>query len=171
MNQFKEIAPVQLMENPFHMIGKDWMVVAAERDSKINMMTASWGGLGVMWNKNVAFVVIRPQRFTKEFVDNSSTFSLSFYDEEYRQTLSYLGRVSGRDEDKVANSGLHPAHIKETPYFEEANIVLICRKLFSQPFDEANFIDTTIPNEMYPNKDYHTLYIAEISQVLVKTDY
>ena len=103
---FKEIKPEELQKNPFQMIGKEWLLVTAEKDGKANTMTASWGGVGVMWGRNVAFIVIRPQRYTKEFIDASDKLSLSVLDEEYRKTLSYLGSVSGRDEDKIGKSGL-----------------------------------------------------------------
>ena len=100
----KSIKPEELEKNVFHMIGKEWLLVTAEKEGKVNTMTASWGGLGVMWGKNVAYIVLRPQRYTKEFVDAGETFSLSVLDEEYRKTLSYLGTVSGRDEDKITKA-------------------------------------------------------------------
>lgn len=121
---FKEIKPEELQKNPFQMIGKEWLLVTAEKDGKANTMTASWGGVGVMWGRNVAFIVIRPQRYTKEFIDASDKLSLSVLDEEYRKTLSYLGSVSGRDEDKIAKSGLTVAHTDDVPYFAEANTVI-----------------------------------------------
>ena len=126
----KEIQPEQFDKNAFQMIGKDWMLVTAEKDGKVNTMTASWGGAGVMWGKNVAFVVIRPQRYTKEFIDASDTFSLSILDNSYRKTLNYLGTVSGRDEDKIQKSGLTVEHSGNTPYFKEANTVLLLKKLY-----------------------------------------
>lgn len=168
MSQFNETTPEKLESNPFTMIGKQWMLVTAEKEGKVNTMTASWGGLGIMWNKNVAFVVIRPQRYTKEFVDHADTFSLSFYDESFRKELAYLGNVSGRDEDKINNAGLTIHYHKNTPYFEEANTVIICKKLFNQTFDKSSFIDMDIPPHMYPEDDYHTLYIAEIKTILQK---
>ncbi|MBU5332176.1 MAG: flavin reductase family protein [Anaerocolumna aminovalerica] len=168
MNEFKEITAAQLEGNPFQMIGKEWMLVTAEKEGTVNTMTASWGGLGIMWGKNVAFVTIRPQRYTKEFVDFSDTFSLSFYDESYRKTLAYLGRVSGRDENKIEKSELTLAYDIGTPYFEEANTVLICKKLFAQPYSEESFIDKSIMPDVYPDKDFHTLYVADIIKVLVK---
>lgn len=167
MEQFKELSPTLLDKNAF-MLGKEWMLVTAEKDGKVNSMTASWGGFGIMWNKNVAFIVLRPQRYTKEFIDASDAFSLSFYNENYRQTLGYLGKVSGRDEDKVTKSGLTITHTDAIPYFEEANAVLLCKNLFAQTFEESNFIDTAILPASYPDKDYHTLYIAEVTKVLVK---
>lgn len=167
MNSLKEISIEKLDKNVFEMIGKQWMLVTAEKDGKVNTMTASWGGLGIMWGKNVAFVVIRPQRYTKEFIDNSDSFSLTFLGEEHRETLKYLGTVSGRDEDKIQKSSLTIEHIDKTPYFSEGEIVFKCKKLFNQYFDENSFVDKSILDKWY-NDDYHMLYIAEIEKVLVK---
>lgn len=163
-----EISVEKLEKTPFELIGKDWMLVTAEMEGRVNAMTASWGGMGVMWGKNVAFVVIRPTRYTKEFVDAAETFSLAFLDENYRKALNYFGTVSGRDEDKIAKTGLTVMHEGETPYFEEAGLVLICRKLYAQQYDPACFIDLESDEKWYPEKDYHTLYIAEIVKALKK---
>ena len=103
----------------------------------------------------------------KEFIDGTDTFSLSILGEEHRKTLSYLGTVSGRDEDKISKSGLHVEHEGVTPYFEEANTVMVCRKLFAQPLDPAGFIDKECDTKWYPQKDYHTMYVVEIEKVLV----
>jgi len=165
---FKEIKPEELQKNPFTMIGKEWLLVTAEKEGKANTMTASWGGVGVMWGKNVAFLVLRPQRYTKEFVDASKTFSLSVLDESFRKTYGYLGSVSGRNEDKIAKSGLTVVHEGETPYFEEANTVLVCRKLYAQEYRPECFLEEEPDKKWYPDKDYHTMYIAEIEKVLIK---
>jgi len=144
MKQFKEISAEELNESPFKMIGKDWMLVAAEKEGKVNAMTASWGGLGVMWNKNVAYVFLRPQRYTKEFVDSSEKFSLSFYDASHRETLQYLGSVSGRQEDKMAKAGLTLLEGEDAPCFVEARAVLICRKMYAQKFGSECFVDKSV---------------------------
>jgi len=170
MNQFKEILPEQLEENPFQLIGKEWMLITAGDSNKINTMTAAWGGLGIMWGKNVASVVIRPQRYTKEFVDREETFSLSFFNTNYKKQLNYLGSVSGRDEDKITKAGLTVLAPDGTPYFEEARLVLICKKLFAQPFDPACFLDEKQKKVWYPLEDYHTIYFAEITKVLQSVD-
>ncbi|MDE6896971.1 MAG: flavin reductase family protein [Lachnospiraceae bacterium] len=162
----REIRPEELQKNPFQMIGKEWLLVTAEKDGKVNTMTASWGGVGIMWNKPVAYVFLRPQRYTKEFVDQGETFSLSVLGEGYRETLRYFGSVSGREEDKITKSGLKVAHDGATPYFEEANTVMVCRKLYAQSYDPACFIDESLDEKNYPNKDYHVMYIAEIEKVL-----
>lgn len=168
MGMFKEIPAEEISGSPFKMIGKDWMLVAAEKEGKINAMTASWGGLGVMWNKNVAYVFLRPQRYTKEFVDSSETFSLTFYDESSRKKLQYMGSVTGRHEDKMAKSGLTAVSGEAAPYFEEAKVVMICRKKYAQSYDPECFIDKSLDGTFYPDKDYHTMYIAEIEKVLVR---
>ena len=102
-DNFIEITPYDIKNNTFTCIGKDGCLITAKKDNNINTMTAAWGGFGVMWNKNVVYIAIRPQRYTKEFVDNSDYFSLTFFDKEYKDKLMYLGTVSGRDEDKISN--------------------------------------------------------------------
>jgi flavin reductase (DIM6/NTAB) family NADH-FMN oxidoreductase RutF len=121
-----------------------------------------------MWGKNVAFAVIRPSRYTKRFVDQEEYFSLSFLDaKKYRKIQNYLGTVSGRDEDKIAKSGLTPVW-GDAPYFQDADVVLISRKLYAQSYTEESFIDRSNISECYPEKDFHTLYIGEVTKVLTK---
>lgn len=128
MSEFHEINPDKFIQSPFHLIGKVWQLIAAEKDGKVNAMTASWGGLGVMWGKNAAYIVIRPQRYTKEFVDSAQTFSLSFFGDCYRDMLTYMGTTSGRGEDKIAETGLSVLYDGKTPYFAEATAVMLCKK-------------------------------------------
>ena len=116
----------------------------------------------------MAFAFIRPQRYTKEFVDNADTFSLCFFGGEKMQELKYLGTASGRDEDKIAKSGLTLTHIDGVPCFEEATTVLICRKMYVQTLREDCFIDRAVMESSYPQRDFHDLYVAEIMKVLVK---
>lgn len=168
MNKFKQITPYELNQNIFKQIGKDWMLVTAHSNEHTNAMTASWGGFGVMWGKPVAFIVIRPQRYTKEFIDVSEKFSLTFFNEEYKKLLNYFGTVSGREEDKIATSKLTLNYENGIPYFEEAEIALICKNLFKQNLSENGFINEDLIGRWYPQKDFHTLYIAEIENVLIK---
>ena len=168
MKKFTEIKPEEFNKSPFQMIGKDWMLITAQKGEQVNTMTASWGGLGVMWGKNVAFTVIRPQRYTKEFVDNADTFSLTVMDSSYKKQLSYIGSVSGRDEDKISKCNLTVQYQDNTPYFEEGNIVLLCRKLYAQVFQPECFIAAELDKEWYPHKDHHTMYISEVKKILIK---
>ena len=164
----RERAAENINENIFKLIGKDWMLVAAQKDGKTNAMTASWGFAGVMWGKNCLITAIRPQRYTKEFIDGSDTFSITILPDGYRDTLNYFGSVSGRDEDKIAKSGLTVEKCENTPYFAEGKLVLICRKMFAQEIKAESFIDKEALEKWYTNNDLHTLYVAEIVKVLEK---
>lgn len=164
----KELNAEQLQDNPFKLIGKEWLLISAQKDNKVNTMTASWGGLGIMWAKEVAFIVIRSSRYTKEFVDASDTFSITVLDESYKKTLGYLGSVSGRTEDKIEKSGLTVKYSQETPYFGEGRVVMICKKLFAQEMTPESLTEAGLEEQFYSDKDYHTMYVAEIKQVLVK---
>ncbi len=168
MAKFEELSPDEFKKSPFKIIGKAWMLVTAKKDNDVNTMTAGWGGLGVMWGKNVAFVVIRPQRYTREFVDSSETFSLSFFDVKYKKQLGYLGSVSGRDEDKITKSGFTVLEHEDTPYFKEAKTVLLCKKLYKQEMKSECFINQELDEKWYPDKDYHEMYIAEIEKIMIK---
>ncbi|MDA3845878.1 MAG: flavin reductase family protein [Vallitaleaceae bacterium] len=165
---FKQQDIKDFNSNPFNIIGKDWMLVTAGNFDKINTMTASWGGLGVLWAKNVTFTFIRPQRFTKEFVDTEETYSLCFFDQSYKKALAYLGEVSGRDENKIEKAGLTPMFLDNTPCFEEANMVIICKILYHQVQEASSFIDGEFDKKMYPSKDYHTMYVSEIEKIYIK---
>lgn len=169
MSKFTICTPESLHKDPFTMIGKEWMLVTArKKDGSVNTMTASWGGLGILWNKKVAFVFIRPQRYTKEFIDDQAYLTLSFYDENMREQLAYLGKASGRDENKIEKAHLHTIEENGYAYFEEANTVLKCKKLYEQPLDKDCFLDPALIEKNYPLNDYHTMYIVEIEHVLMK---
>lgn len=165
---FQELSIDRLSFNPFTKIGKEWMLITAGDEQKFNTMTASWGGMGIMWNKKIATVYIRPQRYTREFVDANDLFTISFYGEEYRSVLDICGSRSGRDCDKVSEAGLTPFLIDGTMAFTEAEMVLVCKKQYRQEMKSENFIEKENDEMYYPNKDYHIMYMAEIVKVLVK---
>lgn len=156
--------------NPFQAIGSQWMLITAGTKEACNTMTASWGGLGIMWGKPVATAYIRPQRYTKEFVDAQEYFTLSFLPEDRRADLSYCGTVSGRDEDKIARCGFTvEAAGCGAPYFAEAELVLVCRKLYRQRLTPDAFLDSSLDGRWYPERDYHDMYIAEIVEAYKNT--
>ena len=168
VTELKFIYRKSLNFNPFTKIGSEWMLITAGDESGCNTMTASWGGLGVLWGKNVATCYIRPQRYTKKFVDANDTFTLSFYGPEHKQALSICGSKSGRDCDKVKEAGLTPYFVDGTAAFEEADMVFVCKKLYEDEIRPENFIAKENDEKWYPEKDYHTVYIAEITKVLVR---
>ena len=165
---FQEIKISELTFNPFDKIKKEWMLITAGDEKKCNTMTASWGGVGIMWNENVATIYVRPQRYTKEFIDRSEKFTISFLPENCRDALNICGKKSGRDTDKWSEAGLTPYYVDQTAGVEEADMILVLRKLYHQDMKPECFDEEKYLNDCYPEKDYHTLYIGKIEKVLVK---
>lgn len=156
-------------ENAFDLISKQWMLVTAGNGEKFNTMTASWGGLGFLWNKPVAFVFIRPERYTHEFVEANERLTLSFYTEEWRKALQLCGTKSGRDTDKIAATGLTPVELESGAItFEEARLTLDCKKLFKADMKEVDFVDKKVMEQWYndkPGGSLHSVYVVEIENV------
>ncbi len=165
MNDYIKEDPFALPTNVFTLIGKQWMLVTAGTKAHFNTMTANWGGLGFLWNRPVAFVFIRPQRYTFEFTEKESTMTLSFFDEKYRNALNICGAKSGRDTDKIAESGLTPMEIPSgNMSFNEAHYILECRKLYADFLNEEKFLNDDICKKFYPHSDFHKMYVVEIEQ-------
>lgn len=169
----KEISVSELQFNPMTMIAKEWMLVTAGNEQRgYNTMTASWGHLGSIWGHGgglpTAVVYLRPQRYTKEFVDREELFTITVFPEEYRKALGYLGSHSGRDGDKVAVAGLTPVFEGDYTYFAEAKLTLVCRKLYRGAIQPEGFMDQSFVDEYYPNRDFHDMYIGQIIKVLVQ---
>lgn len=163
---FKEIETKGLELNPFEKIGSEWALVTAGDEAGFNAMTVSWGSLGVLWGRDVVTVYLRPQRYTKQFVDAADRFTLSFYAPEHKRALEVLGSKSGRDTDKVAEVGFTPLFVDGTVAFEQASLVLVCRKLYADDIRPERFVDPSIDGEAYPEHDYHTFYVGEVEKVL-----
>lgn len=169
MSNFREIKPNEITENPFKLIGTDWMLVTAEENGKCNMMTASWGGVGIMWNKPVAFTFIRPQRYTFGMLENGEYYSLCILDDSYRDVLKLCGTKSGRDIDKVKETNLTVEYADGVPYFAESKLVLICKKLYAQNLNKESLIEKSLSvHYNAEGTDWHKMYINEIVKVLVK---
>ena len=161
--------PIDVLEmNPFTKIGKEWALVTAGNKSKCNTMTVSWGGVGVLWGKNVVYIFIRDSRYTKEFIDNGDFFSISFLDKAYRDALNYCGAHSGRDVDKFEEAGLTPAFRHSIPYPDEANFVILCKKMAAVPITEDSFVDPSISKKWYADGDMHTMYVGEIIDLMAR---
>ncbi len=165
MKKFTEISPNDLNESAFRMIGKEWMLITAGSMDEWNTMTASWGAMGELWFKPVVFTFIRPQRYTLGFMEKKPTFTLSFFDETHRKALNFCGANSGRDCDKAAEAGLTPfATQEDSMAFEEARLVIECRKLYFQDLKPDHFLVPEIEAN-YPNKDYHRMFVGEVLSV------
>ena len=167
-NGLHPIDPCLIKDNVFKLIGADWMLITAGEIKSFNTMTASWGAFGELWNKKICICFIRPVRHTFTFMEKAEYFTLSFFDEKYRDVLKFCGSKSGREVDKIAKTGLTPATCESGAiYFAEARLVLECRKIYFSDLDPAHFLDPKIENE-YPQKDYHRMFIGEVIRCLTR---
>lgn len=162
----KEINISELSNNIFDLISKEWGVITVDTGNKVNGMTVSWVQMGHLWNKNIVSVYVRPQRYTYEFIDKEETFSLAFFNNEYRKELAYLGSASGKDEDKLAHCKFTTSVVEETPIIDQAKLIFVCKKLYVTDLKESEFVNKEVMNNCYPDKDFHRVYIAEIIKVL-----
>lgn len=148
-----------------HLWAKQWLLLTAGdfASGKFNTMTVGWGSLGTMWGDPMAQVVVRPGRYTYQFMERYDTFTLCSFPKAYQKALALLGSKSGRDGDKIAESGLTPeaATVVAAPCFAEAELVLECRKIYAQDMDPNGFLDGSI-EENYPQNDYHRIYFGRI---------
>jgi len=166
MKGFREIGPEALTCAPVGLISRQWMLITAGNERNFNTMTASWGGLGELWGAPAAFCFVRPSRYTYGFMEREEYYSLSFFGEKYRAALNYCGAHSGRDVDKVKETGLTPVFSEAAPCFGEAELVLVCRKLYAEDFKPERFADPAFFERVYPKGDVHRAYIGAITKVL-----
>lgn len=164
LQDFVSVNVFSLRENTFDLLDKEWMLITAGDSESFNTMTASWGGFGFLWRKPIATIYIRPQRYTYQFVEKHNTFTLSFFGNGYRDALNICGTKSGRTHNKVKEAGFTPAFTPDNSIaFQEARLIFECRKLYSDDIKPELFIDQKIDKTIYPAKDYHRFYIAEIT--------
>lgn len=167
MHAFQPFPVDELEFNPFKAIGKDWALVSAGSKQKANTMTIGWGGVGVLWGKNVAFIFVRDSRYTKELIDEGDFFSVSFMDKAYKDALNFCGSHSGRDMDKAAKAGLTWNYKHSIPFIDESNLVLLCQKLSAIKMTDDTFLSPDIA-KWYTDGDMHTMYVGEIIEVLAR---
>ncbi len=173
----KEISVYDLRFNPFGLVAKDWALATAGDENKYNTLTIAWIEFGSLWNSlqgqqgffgaPVISIFIRPQRYTRQFIDEQDYFTVSVYDENFKKQLMYLGSHSGRDEDKLKAVNMKASFINGIPYVDDAEIVFICKKLYRDPFEDNNFENEEINSRTYPQKDYSIQYIGEVEKVLI----
>lgn len=162
------IKPNELKENIFELIGDRWMLITAGKGNEINTMTASFGGFGVLFFKNVAHIYVRPERHTFGYLESNDTFSLCFFDDSYKKELTYCGRTSGRDEDKINKCGFTVLTDNDTPYFKQSKITVICKKIYSQDIAKECFTDIEAYEKTYSSGGMHRMYIGEILNVITE---
>lgn len=163
MTDFIEVDVKELSLEPVSLWSDTWMLMTAGDMNDCNMMTVGWGSIGCMWSKPFVQVVVRPQRYTREYMDDFDTFTLCAFPEDYRNDLAKLGAISGRERDKLAETSLTLRESAKVaaPSYNEANLILECRKVYRQMMEPAGFIDESIDSN-YPANDYHVIYFGEI---------
>jgi flavin reductase (DIM6/NTAB) family NADH-FMN oxidoreductase RutF len=162
------IKPTDLNMNPHNMWLKQWFLLTAGDFQKddYNTMTVAWGSIGTMWNKPFVQVVVRPTRFTFKFMEKYNSFTLCAFAPKYKSTLNFLGTKSGRDEDKIRESGLTPIKSQKinAPSFAEAELIIECEKMYWDDLNPEQFLCSEIDNN-YPLHDYHRIYFGEILHI------
>lgn len=155
----------ELNVSAFGIFDRKWALVTAGNENDFNTMTVSWGGLGTLWEKPVATVYIKPVRYTHDFMEKNGYFTVSFFPEEYRKDLGILGSRSGRDGDKIALTSLTPVKAGESMGFKEAEITLLCRKIYSVDLPQANMPEDVV-EKYYKTEEPHTMYVGEVIDIL-----
>ena len=163
---FKEISAKEIDGNLIKAIADEWMLITAGNEKGYNMMTASWGFAGEMWGNDSVIAMIRPQRYTMDFVNVNDYCTLSFYGDN-KAIHKVCGSMSGRDVNKTELTGLTPVFSDDTVYFEEARMVIVCKKQYVDQFKKECFTDKE-PLKCYENGDFHHMIIGKIEKVLVK---
>jgi len=168
----REIPVYKFVISPVDLWLNRWFLLTAGDISHFNTMTVAWGSIGGMWNKPMVQVVVRPTRYTWEFMEKYDTFTLSSFPVDFKTDLMTLGSVSGRDGNKLLQTGLtvNPSRTIDAPSFVEADLVIECRKIYTTDFKKEDFIDRHI-NEHYPKHDYHRVYFGEIKHIEGKEEF
>jgi len=169
----KEVAIENVKVNPVAAFGDDWMALSAGSEGSGNAMCVAWGHLGCLWGGSrpgkmmpTAVVYVRPQRYTREFMEREPMFALCEFGPEYKKALGIIGSRSERDGDKLADAGLTPVYAEGTMYLREARRIYICRKVYHSALKETCFTDESLVERNYPERDFHEVYIGEIVKVL-----
>lgn len=174
---FRKTTPSEFSENIFELVKKDWFLMTAEADGVVNTMSVAWATFGILWQKPVVMVAIRPERYTHEIASKAATFSLTTLpsDPAWKKVYGFCGTKSGRDFDKIKECHLTVAHESETPFIEDGRLAFICRKLCVPQLAEGDFPTDELSkfyggtnNENGEGGGYHYLYFAEITDILIK---
>lgn len=165
---WKKIEISEISCNPFTAISEDWFLLTAGNEASYNTMTAAWGGMGMIWNRNTITAYVRSSRHTFSFMEDNELFTVSFFDEDYRKVLQICGTKSGRNCDKAMETGLTPAMLQDSVTFEQAKLVFVCKKMYAQDLDQNQMLDPAAV-AFYEKDAMHRMYIGEIIGVYEQT--
>ncbi len=168
MHVFQPVNPEDVDDGAFNFSGLNMLITTANGD-KVNSTASKFGGVGRLWDKRVVFIYVRRSRYTREFLDASQEFSVSFLNNTtYRGALKYMYAVSGRDEDKIAGARLSVNYDDGIPFIDEADNVITCKVIYKQECSEEGFIDKSINEQFYKDGDYHIMYVGEIKKIMIR---
>ncbi len=168
MRVFQPVEPEEIESGAYAFGGRKFLVTSCDGD-KVNTTAVSYGGVGQMWGKRVTLICVRKNRYTRELLDASKEYSISFLDnDEFRGALKYLEAVSGRDEDKIKGARLNITYHEGVPFIEESSNVIICKVIYKKEIGLTGFVDDSIPEEFYKDKDSHIIYVGEITKILIR---
>lgn len=169
MSGYKTVSPYEIKDNLFSALNNEWaLITAVNSEGKVNTMTASWGGFGILWNKPICVCFIRPQRYTNDFVSEAERLTVTFLEDGHREALKICGTKSGRDCDKISEAALSTVFDCDVAYFKESELTFICKKIYVDNIKESCFLDKQLIDKNYPKHDFHYVYVCEIEKVLVK---
>lgn len=171
MHVFQPVSIDDIMTGPFTFKKENMMLISAQTGDKVNATTASWGSFGFFLDKHIVTIYLRKERYTRELIDSSDYFALSFLDlVDYKRELKFMGMISGRNEDKIKGARLTINHDEDTkvPFIDEASNVIICHKIITKELDIDSFDDKSLIDEFYKKEDFHTMFIGEIEKIMIR---
>ncbi len=167
---FQKVDPKLLPDNFMKTIGDEWLLITAGTPESFNTMTASWGAVGILWNKPVAICFIRSTRYTFDFANQNKIFTLSFFTEKEQSILNFCGTRSGKNVDKISATGMRPLPTENAGIgYEQSRLCMECNKIYFDDLNPEKFQLPEIDQKIYPKKDYHRMYIGEILNCYVKS--
>ena len=168
MHVFQPVDPADIDEGPFDFCGKKYLITAGDGD-KVNTVATTYGGVGHLCGRRVVFVALRGKRYTRELIDASGEFSLSFLNTgDYRGAFKYLEMVSGRDEDKIAGARLTVNYDNGVPFIDEADNVITAKVMYRQELDKDCCKEQDLIDQFYKGDDYYVLYVGEITKIMIR---
>ena len=168
MRVFQPVDPEDIESGAYKFNGRKLLVTAGD-GTRVNTTAASNGGVGQMWGKRVTFICVRENRYTRELIEASGEYSLSFLDnEEFHREIKYLEAVSGKDEDKLKGARLNICYYEGVPFIEESSNVIICKVIYRKEIGTEGFIDADFRDAFYKDGTKHVIYVGEIMKVLVR---
>ena len=160
----------KLLLNPYYRFFKDPAIATGGTKEDFNSITIGWGSFGVLYQKPIMIVYVKPERYTWKFLEKGEYFTVSFLKRKHRKKLGFIGSKSGRDlKNKEKEAGLHI--INKGPglgiIFKESYETYVCKLIYKHSIDYnglhqdiKKFYDSHVSG--YQGKTPHSMYIGEV---------